>query len=115
MGMKLARINYHWDRAAAARVDDAAGRPVNQGAKRYGTHLERAAMHEEHAMTLIMLGLQEYAGRAQTRGARTQRRRRRRLARLEAGTRPGRGLKAADGWVSPGGQGSGFSRRPDDS
>jgi hypothetical protein len=77
--MKLKQILYHLERASAAHADDEAGLPVSRGALRYGTHLERAAMHEEKAAAYLAEGLREYASRAQTQGAREQRRRRARL------------------------------------
>ena len=108
MGMKLAKITYHLERAAIARADHAAGRPVNQGSLRYGSHLDRAAMHEDLAAGYLVDGLQQYARLADNPNARWARRNNKRI---HAGG-PGRGRKAAHGWVSLGGRG-GFVKSKD--
>lgn len=89
MGMKLAKIQYHLERAAIARADDAAGRPVNIGAHAWGkTHLARAEYHESLAAGYLVAGLQEYARRADNPAARRARAWRRRQ---QPG--PGRGVR----------------------
>jgi len=90
MGMKLGKIRYHLERADAARAEHAIGAALDLRARRWGTHLERAAMHDNLAAQYIAEGLREYANRAQTKGAIEQRRRRVRRARANPG--PGRGI-----------------------
>jgi hypothetical protein len=67
MPMKLRKIEYHLARAGAARA-----RGDLSGA-RWAEH------HEAKAAELLAEGLRWYAGLSQTKGAREQRRRRRRL------------------------------------
>jgi hypothetical protein len=77
MPMKLRKIEYHLARAGAARAAIARGelRPGARG-KDYASLVEH---HEAKAAELLADGLRWYAGLAQTKGARKQRRRRRRL------------------------------------
>jgi len=86
--MKLYKIRYHLERAAAARDDAEHGRPVSQGAIRYGTHEERAAMHEQKAADYLAEGLREFAGRVQTPQARAARAWRRRQRGIDPRTDP---------------------------
>jgi hypothetical protein len=102
MGMKVAKITYHLERARYWRA------PGATIGKSTGPQPEvLAARHEGKAAEYLAAGLREYARRAQTVGARTQRRRRRRLA----GNGPGRGKRSADGWVTTGGRGAGWTRK----
>ena len=102
MGMKMARITYHLDRARAARAD-----PRERTAGRRGARLvDIAARHEADAARLILEGLADYANLADNANARYQRRR---TKRVHAGG-PGRGHRRGSGWVAPGGRGGGFVR-----
>jgi hypothetical protein len=107
MGMKLVKITYHLERAAAARADHDAGRPVNLGSLRYGSHLDRAAMHDDKAGQYLAAGLREYARLSQTPGAIRQRAWTRR--RYAGG--PGPGHQAGSTWVTTGGRGAGWTRK----
>jgi hypothetical protein len=95
--MKIQTIAYHLERAAIARADAKAGRMIG----RHGpaSHLARAARHDDKAAAYLAEGLAKYAARAMTKGARDQRR----LRRRRGGTGPGRGHKGASGYVSAGG------------
>jgi len=75
MPMKLRKIEYHLSRAGAARAALARGELSRSGAD-YARLVEH---HEAKAAALLADGLRWYAGLSQTKGAREQRRRRRRL------------------------------------
>jgi hypothetical protein len=107
MGMKLVKITYHLERAAAARADHDAGRPVNSGSRRYGSHLDRAAMHDDKAGAYLAAGLREYAGRSQKPASVYMRGWNKR--RYAGG--PGRGHQAGSTWTTTGGRGAGWSRK----
>ena len=101
MGMKLAKIRYHLERAAIARADHAAGRPVNMGSLRYGSHLDRAAMHDDRAAEYLADGLRQYASLSTVKRSVYQRN----FVRKKYAGGPGRGHRGPSGYVSAGGKG----------
>ena len=111
--MRLKQIQYHLERAAHFRRLAELEAPPGPGYLKPEKAAERAEHHSERAAELFAAGLAEYAARSESRGARDQRRRRRRLA-IDPRTDPavagrGRGRRKADGWVSLG-RGKGFKR-----
>ena len=112
--MRIKSIEYHLGRAAHFRRLAALPEKLGPGYPGPEAAARKAAQHEEQAAAYLAAGLREYGARAQTAGAREQRKRRRRR-RVDPRTDPamagkGRGRRSGDGWVWLG-RGKGFARK----
>jgi hypothetical protein len=102
MGMKVAKITYHLERARYWRSP---GATIGNSTGPQPEVL--AARHEGKAAEYLAAGLREYAGRSQKPASVYMRAWNKR--RYAGG--PGRGKRSADGWTTTGGRGAGWSRK----
>jgi hypothetical protein len=101
MGMKVAKITYHLERARYWRDNPARVRVTG------ADPADLAARHEGKAAEYLAAGLREYANRSQKPASVYMRAWNKR--RYAGG--PGRGKRSADGWVTTGGRGAGWTRK----